>query len=167
MLEIWKCIDSLDGLYQASSFGNIRSIDRVVPRGNNYLTLKGKVLKQHLGNHGYLTVSPSLDGRNRRKTVHRLVAEAFCGVSKLTVDHVDGNKLNNRADNLEFVTKRENLIRHHAKSKDSNLPAGVSRSRNRFVARIRIDGHNNYLGHFLTSKDAGEAYELAKLAFDH
>ncbi len=54
--------------------------------------------------------------------VHRLIMEVFKGKSDLTVDHIDGNKMNNSLDNLEYVTLSENIKRAYSKGlKESNL----------------------------------------------
>lgn len=58
-----------------------------------------------------MTVNLCKNGKSNTKRVHRLVASAFLGESDLQVDHIDGNKLNNRLDNLEYVTPQENTNR--------------------------------------------------------
>lgn len=66
-----------------------------------------KLIKPIAGSRGYCRVC--VNGNNM--LVHRLILEAFKGKSDLTVDHIDGNKMNNSLDNLEYVTREENLIR--------------------------------------------------------
>lgn len=68
---------------------------------------KCKLIKPIAGSSGYCKIS--VNGNNM--LVHRLIMEAFRGKSDLTVDHIDGNKLNNSLDNLEYVTRQENLTR--------------------------------------------------------
>lgn len=69
----------------------------------------GKKLKPWLNNSGYQCIRL---GRDRKtKLVHRIIAECFFGKSELTVDHLDGNKMNNNINNLEYVTSKENNIR--------------------------------------------------------
>lgn len=68
---------------------------------------KCKLIKPIVGSRGYCKIS--VNGNNM--LVHRLIMEAFHGKSDLTVDHIDGNKLNNSLDNLEYVTREENLMR--------------------------------------------------------
>ena len=107
---MWKEIPWTNGAYSASSDGFIQSNDRL---GKDGRRLKGVLLKSWLGNHGYLMVSLMVDGKNHRCLVHRLVAEVFLGEapSNTEIDHKDGNKLNNTANNLEWVTRKENLKR--------------------------------------------------------
>lgn len=65
---------------------------------------------------GYLFVQISRNKKDTRFFVHRLVASAYCSgfAPGLTVNHIDGNKLNNHASNLEWVTKKENLRHAHS-----------------------------------------------------
>lgn len=94
--EIWATV-SVNTLYEVSSLGNVRRIG-------------GRVLKPSTINTGYQFVSLSMKGVVKHHTVHRLVCMAFCGQpsAKMTVNHKDGDKLNNRATNLEWVTYKEN-----------------------------------------------------------
>ena len=71
----------------------------------------GKCLKPHQITGGYLEVQLSKDGKSYHKRLHRIVASSFClkEVEATEVNHIDGNKANNRADNLEWVTKSENM----------------------------------------------------------
>lgn len=63
-----------------------------------------------LGTTGYLNVALQNKTLRKREKIHRLVAAAFIGPpGKLDVNHIDGNKLNNRLENLEYVTRSENL----------------------------------------------------------
>lgn len=81
--------------------------------GRIYSLISNKFLKFDYSNSDYARVK--LNGKGIR--VHRLVMELFKGPSDLTVDHIDGNKRNNRLDNLEYVTNEENIRRYYAKLK--------------------------------------------------
>lgn len=111
MHEEWRM--AADG-YEVSDLGRVRSVDRYVPvRGGSRLA-KGRILRQFLSKStGYLQV----DLAGVRHSVHRLVALAFCAgySSDLHVNHVDGNRTNNGAANLEWVTPSEN-VRHGFRS---------------------------------------------------
>ena len=124
MEEIWKDIEGYEGIYQVSNLGRVRSLDRLVPaacalsKGNqvvNYLR-KGKILTGHwAGTKGneYKYVGLSKDDKPKYLRVHRLVAKAFVpNPDNLPeVNHIDEDKSNNRADNLEWVTRIQN--EHH------------------------------------------------------
>ena len=107
---MWKEIPWTKGSYSASDDGYIKSNDRL---GRDGRRLKGVILKPWLGNHGYLMVCLMVDGKNYHCLVHRLVAEVFLEKSPANteIDHKDGNKLNNASNNLEWVTRKENLRR--------------------------------------------------------
>ena len=75
--------------------------------GRVYSLISNKFLKFDYSNSGYARLK--LNGKSVR--VHRLVMELFKGPSDLTVDHIDGNKLNNSLDNLQYLTREENLIK--------------------------------------------------------
>ena len=120
--EIWKDIPGYDGKYQASTYGNIRSVDRVVQFGKNKRFISGRVLKQQKDVYGYSMV-------NLPKTikVHRLVAMTFIPNEdgKEQINHIDGNKKNNRVENLEWVTAKENV--NHEVNVLNRIKKGVIR----------------------------------------
>lgn len=107
---MWKEIPWTKGAYSACDDGQIKSNNRFGIDGRR---LNGVILKPWLGNHGYLTVTLLVDGKKYRCLVHRLVAEVFLGEIPygMEIDHKDGNKLNNSAYNLEWVSRKENLKR--------------------------------------------------------
>lgn len=106
-MDMWKPISGIKG-YEVSDDGQVRSIPRIVvdKNGKEYFR-KGKILSQFYNKKGYANVQ--IKGRVR--PVHRLVAETFIPnpENKPEVNHIDGNKKNNKVTNLEWVTTRENL----------------------------------------------------------
>lgn len=103
-MEIWKPIPSLNNLYEASNFGRIRSAG-----ARN----KGKILREYIkcpSNINYNLVEVHIDGKKWAKKVHRLVAEVFCENSENypIVMHLDNDRRNNRADNLQWGTLKMN-----------------------------------------------------------
>lgn len=111
--EVWKPIECYE-YYEVSNLGRVRSLDRFVTQkkdGTEYARLmKGRLLKPRLQNGGYLVVWLCSNGVSRAVTVHRLVALAFLGDSNgLDVNHKNGDKQDNRLENLEYVSRRVNI----------------------------------------------------------
>ena len=99
-METWKPIKDYEGLYEVSDLGNVRNANTK------------RILKGGLKGHGYLGVSLyDADGNERQIYIHRLVAQAFCDNpnNKKTVNHINENKKDNRAMNLEWMSIQENL----------------------------------------------------------
>ena len=111
---VWETVPGYEGIYECSTFGDVRSIDRYVTDsiGRRYL-IKGKQLKQFIGENGYVSVGLSKGGKLVNVSVHRLVASIFLSNDNNLpqVDHIDGDKLNNNVTNLEWVTAEENTYR--------------------------------------------------------
>jgi hypothetical protein len=100
MTEIWKTVPSWYGYYEVSNKGRLR---------NRHT---GRMLKPSLW-RGYYCTRLSIDGSGKTQFIHCLVAEAFIGrrPSGLEINHKDGNKQNNKTENLEYVTAGDN-VRH-------------------------------------------------------
>ena len=115
MKEIWKDIPGYEGLYQASSFGQIKSLGAVVHVGGKWCGPKTrrkreKILAQNKNIHGYKMVSLCKNGKVRVFTVHRLVMITFSQNihGKPQIDHIDGDRANNNLNNLRWATPSEN-----------------------------------------------------------
>jgi len=109
--EEWRDIAGYEGRYQVSNIGRVKSLAHVTIRRNgSKLPLKERVLKP-VSSHGYLQVTLYNSGSKKKFLVHRLVCEAFHEnpKNKPCVNHIDENKANNTASNLEWCTYEENL----------------------------------------------------------
>jgi len=120
-MEEWKDVDGYEGIYQVSSMGNIRSLDRKITQfcHKNYFTrnMNGRTIKSKTQNSGYEIVWLSKNGNVRAFTVHRIALVAFTGFTPIGLDinHIDGDKRNNKIENIEWCSKSEN-IKHSYKN---------------------------------------------------
>ena len=106
-MQIWKDIEGYKGHYQISNYGNVRSLKK------DAFLMKGGYLK------GYKIISLWKNGTGKMFRVHRLVAAAFIPNpdNKPCIDHIDGDRANNHADNLRWVTAKENCNNPITKSR--------------------------------------------------
>ena len=123
-MEEWKDIKGYEGLYQVSNEGNVKSVDRIVVANSRWgsareMLFKGRMIKQSSTSSGYLKVQLSKNGVVSNKDVHRIVYEAFNGTipDGMQVNHKDECKTNNKLENLELLTPKEN----------SNYGTGIER----------------------------------------
>jgi len=105
--EEWQTIKNYEGFYQINTKGEIRSLYK-----RNYHEL----ISKRIDRGGYWTVRLCKKGKNSTKYLHRLLAFTFKEIpeGKCCVNHINGNKLDYRLDNLEIVTHRENMIHAYA-----------------------------------------------------
>lgn len=146
MKEIWENIIGFEG-YQVSTNGNVR-------KGKKSITLSTDT-------SGYHYVCLIINKIRKNHLVHRLVARAFIGESQLTVNHKNFTKTDNRLENLEYLTQRNNRI-HYALAQKRKLPIGVQETGQRFRAGISLNGKRKHIGVFDTPQEANIAY-LKKL----
>lgn len=108
--EIWKDIPEYENLYQISSLGRVKSIQRKEKYKNFYRTRKEKILKPAKDRFGYLKVCLWKKGKMKNIKIHRLVAQAFLqNPDNLPqVNHRNEDKTDNRLENLEFCNSKYN-----------------------------------------------------------
>ena len=166
MIETWKDIPNYEGSYQVSNLGNIKSLEKSIysKRNKSISIYKEKILKP-ISNNGYKVVV--LADNTKRKTIkiHQLVAMAFLNHKpnglKNVVNHKDFNRQNNKVENLEIVTQRENSNKKHLPSSSKYVGVGWDKSKNKWISRIMINGKDKFLGRFKNEIDASNAYQHA------
>jgi len=160
-MEIYKSVLGYEGIYEISNLGNVKSLSRTIfVEGRKPYILNERILKPGINTKGYYIVV-LCNGKQKTRKVHQLVAIAFlnhtpCGMN-LVVDHIDENKLNNKADNLQILTNRQNLSKGTPNKTSKYI--GVSKNlRGKYSAAIQINGKDINLGSFDNEEDAREAY---------
>ena len=167
--EIWKDVPGYEGHYQASDLGRVRSLDRIITyKSGASKLLKGKVLSPRM-NSGYKKVDLAMEGRKKTFKFSQLVAMAFLGHTPnghtLVIDHIDGNRLDDRVENLRIVTQRANASTCFRTNNGtfSSEYVGVYWNSNslKWSSSIHYDGISVYLGLFDNEIDASNAYQKA------
>lgn len=164
--EIWKDIPGFEGYYQASNLGRIKSLARSWVGGYGAIRSKPETeLKSSPNSSGYLQVVLSKNGKPKTIKVHQLVAMAFLGHQRcgyeIIVDHKNNNHLDNRVENLQLITVRENVSKDNFRRKLSSRYIGVYwyKAYKKWKSCIRVNGKYKHLGYFDNEYDAHLAYQ--------
>jgi hypothetical protein len=112
MSENWLPIFGYETLYAVSDTGRVKRLCRQTKNRNGLITLPERFNKPSLS-RGYLRVSLWSENVGKVHLIHRLVMAAFCGPSDLSVDHINGDKTDNRLSNLRYCTLAENTLYQH------------------------------------------------------
>lgn len=161
MEEIWKDVLGYKGLYQVSNFGRVKSMARVKSNGFRVAFEEERILSSARNNDKmYDVVILCNDGNKKHFRVHCLVWDHFSenkrNGSILQVDHIDNNKRNNRFDNLQLLSQRDNTI----KSKNNPLKTGTNKEdcKSKWRSVININKKRIHIGYFNTQEEAYQAY---------
>ena len=166
MEEQFKDIPGYDGLYQVSNLGNVKSLERVVLRKNGRkIPIRESILKPNSRKDGYLSVN--LYNKNRKRKnfrVQQLVVMAFLyhipnGTYNIVIDHINNIKNDNKLENLQLITNRENSSKDKKGGTSKYTGVCWHKNRNKWYSSIRINGKSKYLGMFNNEYDAHLAYQ--------
>lgn len=162
LLEAWEIIPEYEGLYEVSNMGRVRSLDRSVKGKDGVIRFhKGRTLRGSIGNSGYLRITLCKNGDFKYFSLHQLVLMAFTdytpGNINQVVDHINNVKTDNRLENLQVITQRENTSKD--KTGKASKYVGVTRNTKGWRARIRINGELVNIGTYKSEYEAAKAYE--------
>ncbi len=169
--EIWKDIPDYEGKYQVSNMGRVKSLLRIVNKWDGLRTVPERILKQSDFGYGYLFVGlHKNNSKPKPSRIHSLMALSFLGhISNkwMVVDHINNNKYDNRIENLQVISHRENSNKDRDVSKYASKYTGVywRKNRKRWVAKIYHKRKIRQIGTFNTEYEAHLAYqkELKKI----
>jgi len=149
-METWKIIKEFPK-YEISDFGRVRN-------------LKSKTEVKGCDSNGYKRLYLRKRGERVCYLVHRLVALAFIDnpEHKPFVDHINGERSDNRRENLRWATNSQNQM-NKRKTKGSSKYKGVYRRKGRWFATIQYESKGYAIGQYESEEDAGKAYDLKAL----
>lgn len=159
MQEIWKSIEGYEGKYEISNLGRVKSLY------DNTGRKREKILTPRISKQGYLYLNLWRNSKGRAKKIHRLVAEAFCEKQKDSqcVNHINGIKTDNRAENLEWCTYSYNSkhsfetgLQKPKKGKENGMFGKHGKEHPSSKPVLQYDLNNNFIKEWENSIEAGK-----------
>lgn len=159
--EIFKPIPNYEGLYEVSNLGNIRSYNKAKANKNNM----PYIMRQCSDSQDYKLIRLTSNKISKNFRTHVLVAMAFlnhvpCG-HRVVVDHINGNRYDNRLENLQLISHRDNVYKIQGKGLSKYKGVSFDKSRQKWISYIRINYKLMRLGYFKTEYEAHIAYQNA------
>ena len=154
--EIWKTVIGYEGLYEVSSMGRVRSLDRYVRgRGDSMKLHKGRTLHPKIDRDGYCIYNLCKDGKVKNFRAHRLVADAFIPNpnNKSCIDHINTIRNDNRVENLRWSTQQENVNNPITINRMSTAKKNQEKG-NHQTPITQYDLNGNFIKEYPTIKEA-------------
>lgn len=162
--ELWRDIENYVGFYQVSNMGRVRSVAHNILMKNGVIKhIKNKILKLHEGgNNAYLQAYLHKDNEVHNKLVHRLVVSTFQKTipKGMEVNHINGNKHDNRLCNLEIVTSKENSA--HAIKTGLFNPCGENHGSAKLTNNQAVEIRKLYKQGGVRQKDLAILYNVSQ-----
>ncbi len=153
--EVWKDIPGYEGLYQASTGGRIKSLQRNCRHssGIGYRKVREKILCSFIQKNGYVYVTLSKDGKSKTHRLHRIIAMTFLEnpYNLAEVNHKDENKQNNSVGNLEWCSNyyNQNYGTHQKRNSESSK-----------IPVLQLDLNGNLIKKWDSADDAGKQLNI-------
>lgn len=165
--EIWKDILGYEGLYQVSNLGNVRSLDKFKEVNHKTIhfkyVVKGKILKYGIDKNGYFHVNLYKNKKPITTKIHKLVAIAFLNHVPngytIVVDHIDNDKTNNKLDNLQLISHRENISKNQKNKSSKYTGVYFCNTTKKWKSTIRINKVKVFIGSYETELEASNSYQ--------
>lgn len=148
-MEKWKDVVGYEGSYQVSNLGRVKSVERYRDNHGKPQIIHEKIKNTRMKNSGYLITDLYKNNKQKTVMIHRVVASAFLPVEegKETVNHKDGNKLNNNVENLEwssFSEQNKHFYKKELKSKENIKKSSKSNERKECKENIVCRNKRNF-----------------------
>lgn len=170
MKEIWKDIEDYEKIYQISNLGRIKSLSRFVNNCKNYGSIgfytKEKILKLAISKTGYYICTLFKNGKGKTFKVHRLIAKAFIENPNnyKIINHIDGNKLNNNLNNLEWCNHSHNNKEAYKQGlKENNLKWIIECNKKKRKKVKQYDLQNNFIKEWESINEAEKELKICHI----
>lgn len=156
-MEVWKKVEGFEN-YEISNYGRLKGLEVTTKFGIGFKTYPERICTFWYDKKGYQYFTFLVNGKTKHKLIHRLVSIAFIDnpLNKPQVNHINGIKSDNRVENLEWNTSKENI--KHAINTGLTKTSGVNNYRSKLTEEDVLNIRNSNL----KQKELQEIYNVAQ-----